>query len=1037
MAPPKDLREPNLHVRILTTPTVDTRGACAIIEFSGNRYIIGNAHEGLARVLTQNLTFMNKISDVLLTGKSDWKHQGGMVGLMLTLADAKGNQWKDVMQNVKKATPEKPTLRVCGGSNTKYTLATARKFIMRQACHTKVDEMEDNISDSDISAPTWHDDNVRAWAMPIQPTQHAAEPVPSLLDRPAHSRKRSLDDYLGSKARPEEEPAVTASQASDAAPKEKSPSTNLESVLSSMFNSNWRQDALEEKALADADPSTDIFIKNPKTKDFELLVGAARNEGDLPKRVWQRRPWPGALVADLPKTAQSSTAMSYIVKDYPRRGKIDKAKLQEFDLKGVVVGRISLGESVVNPAGRTVHPHEVMGGSLTAAGFAFIDLPSADYVPALIGRREWRKPEIMDGISFIIWNLGPGVSKDPQLQSFITGSGSIQHVIISPDHCPNTIVYDSAATTTVTHSMIDSKRYKDPVHNNKVAPFPEKLSQCAIAKPGLRLYFRKEPIVDQSGVHSPLRFERIKKNMRSSIIQAGKAVDDDIADPSFQKVYESQNLPSPDAEIVTLGTGASAPTKFRNVSGTLVRVPGAGSYLLDCGENTLGQLGRTYTASELVDVLRELKMIFISHMHADHHLGTVSVIQAWHRAVYGEPGTPKAADVSGVSTENFNPTHEMAQGPRLTIVSEPTMVQWLHEYSRAEDLGRSKLVFLAANAEHKGRNRLRWNDVPVEFVPSGQNAAVLQHVTGLAKFEVGRVSHCAGAHGVALTWPDGFKVSYSGDCRPSKQLVDIGRNSTVLVHEATFEESKIGHAIAKKHSTVDEAIGVALAMGARRLVLTHFSSRYIQPLRVDLKKYRPLTFEGSPLTLDPEPIAQDSKPSVQDPERATLLESGTKKLTDKAGELFFTQSYSTLDAAAAQAAAGAEVAETAAPEKAPEKALEKARAKESFKTDLKLVMGSDYMRVKVKDIILMEKYIPAWDALHKYRPNDFLRTPTPSPERRSPKRSPRLRPSHSSERGRARSPEHDVIPTLLKEEEKNGIPTLLKEEEKSVASAFS
>ena len=79
---------------------------------------------------------------------------------------------------------------------------------------------------------------------------------------------------------------------------------------------------------------------------------------------------------------------------------------------------------------------------------------------------------------------------------------------------------------------------------------------------------------------------------------------------------------------------------------------------------------------------------------------------------------------------------------------------------------------------------------------------------------------------VALTFPNGFKVSYSGDCRPSKQFANIGRNSTVLIHEATFDDDLQEDAKAKKHSTTSEAVGVAVAMRAKRLILTHFSQRY-------------------------------------------------------------------------------------------------------------------------------------------------------------------------------------------------------------------
>ena len=48
----------------------------------------------------------------------------------------------------------------------------------------------------------------------------------------------------------------------------------------------------------------------------------------------------------------------------------------------------------------------------------------------------------------------------------------------------------------------------------------------------------------------------------------------------------------------------------------------------------------------------------------------------------------------------------------------------------------------------------------------------------------------------------------------------------MLIHEATFDDELQGDAKAKKHSTTSEALGVGLAMRARRVVLTHFSQRY-------------------------------------------------------------------------------------------------------------------------------------------------------------------------------------------------------------------
>ncbi|KAK4933533.1 hypothetical protein LTR66_015895, partial [Elasticomyces elasticus] len=107
---------------------------------------------------------------------------------------------------------------------------------------------------------------------------------------------------------------------------------------------------------------------------------------------------------------------------------------------------------------------------------------------------------------------------------------------------------------------------------------------------------------------------------------------------------------------------------------------------------------------------------------------------------------------------------------------------------------------------------------------------------GLKDLQAVQVQHCHGARAVSVTWPSparsssstatSFKVSYSGDCRPSKAFARIGQHSTVLIHEATFDDELHSDAVAKNHSTTSEALAVAAGMKARSAVLTHFSQRY-------------------------------------------------------------------------------------------------------------------------------------------------------------------------------------------------------------------
>lgn len=96
----------------------------------------------------------------------------------------------------------------------------------------------------------------------------------------------------------------------------------------------------------------------------------------------------------------------------------------------------------------------------------------------------------------------------------------------------------------------------------------------------------------------------------------------------------------------------------------------------------------------------------------------------------------------------------------------------------------------------------------------------------MTAFKACLVPHCQGSFGVSMTFVDGPKIAYSGDCRPSKAFAGIGKDADLLIHEATFDDSMRGDALAKRHSTTSEALGVGMLMRARNVLLTHFSQRY-------------------------------------------------------------------------------------------------------------------------------------------------------------------------------------------------------------------
>lgn len=64
-------------------------------------------------------------------------------------------------------------------------------------------------------------------------------------------------------------------------------------------------------------------------------------------------------------------------------------------------------------------------------------------------------------------------------------------------------------------------------------------------------------------------------------------------------------------------------------------------------------------------------------------------------------------------------------------------------------------------------------------------------------------------------------------------LLVSGKDSTLLIHEATMEDELADEARTKMHSTTTQAIEMGRQMEAKYTVLTHFSQRYARLPRLN------------------------------------------------------------------------------------------------------------------------------------------------------------------------------------------------------------
>ncbi|XP_071519482.1 ribonuclease Z, mitochondrial-like [Panulirus ornatus] len=265
--------------------------------------------------------------------------------------------------------------------------------------------------------------------------------------------------------------------------------------------------------------------------------------------------------------------------------------------------------------------------------------------------------------------------------------------------------------------------------------------------------------------------------------------------------------------IIFLGTGSCIPNKTRNTSGILLNISPDKTLLMDCGEGTYGQLVRLLGLTSSDEVLRKLTAVYVSHLHADHHIGFIRILLA-RRQAFNNIGV---YDV-----------------PKLMLLAPSKIMAYLRSYH--------------ANFEHIlhdftiiWNQRLLSNDMKLDKEDYDNLCSQLD----MKRIDMTFVIHCPNSFGVAWTHKDDWKLVYSGDTMPCKGLVDIGQNCDLVIHEATMEDELEEDARIKTHCTTSQAIQVGRDMNARHILLTHFSQRYAKvPLLEDLPLQVGIAFDN-------------------------------------------------------------------------------------------------------------------------------------------------------------------------------------------------
>ena len=295
-------------------------------------------------------------------------------------------------------------------------------------------------------------------------------------------------------------------------------------------------------------------------------------------------------------------------------------------------------------------------------------------------------------------------------------------------------------------------------------------------------------------------------------------------------------------ELIILGSSAAIPVEERNLSSTALKYKNE-ILLFDCGED----LQRNFIKAGLK--LNKPLKILISHYHGDHIIGLPGLLFRFsliartapvtifgpvnlflylfvHRKVLGlNPNYPfTVIEIDDKQMEVIIYEGLDSELPTKKLNMKENIIFDGRKYALKYTLVDHSVLAFAYSFIEKPRSG--------KFNPERAKEFGIPESTLWKKLQEGEIIEYEGKkidpfeEGIVGPKQPGRKVTYTGDTVPCENLIELGRNSDILIHEATFSKELSDIAIKKKHSTSVDAAIDAKKMVAKQLILTHISSRY-------------------------------------------------------------------------------------------------------------------------------------------------------------------------------------------------------------------
>jgi len=270
-------------------------------------------------------------------------------------------------------------------------------------------------------------------------------------------------------------------------------------------------------------------------------------------------------------------------------------------------------------------------------------------------------------------------------------------------------------------------------------------------------------------------------------------------------------------EVTILGSSSATPVFNRNPSAQLLNC-NEKCYLIDCGEGTQQQLAKFNLKAARIDY------IFISHLHGDHYFGLIGLLSSLHlngrikpMQIFGPKPLLEILEIQFKYSDTvlrypieFFPIE--ADEPKQIFENSDLIVKTIVLNHRIPTTG-----FLF---QQKKRQRKLIKD-KAEKVPMAYYTALKKGIdVELPNGEILRNED----YTVAADPPRAY--AYCSDTLFDESYFPTIMGCDTLYHEATFMHDLLDRARETHHTTAQQAAEVANIIGAKKLLIGHFSSRY-------------------------------------------------------------------------------------------------------------------------------------------------------------------------------------------------------------------